>query len=93
LYLKLYKCYLILSSVHFLCCFIIFVLYQFISGEGKMSEKDVYLQETKAITYGFYNLVCKLKKRGYRSAAYFLDVAFLAYNQDVEEELNKAEAV
>ena len=53
LYLKLYKCYLILSSVHFLCCFIIFVLYQFISGEGKMSEKDVYLQETKAITYGF----------------------------------------
>ena len=41
----------------------------------------------------FYNLVCKLKKRGYRSAAYFLDVAFLAYNQDVEEELNKAEAV
>ena len=58
-----------------------------------MSEEDIYLQDTKVITRGFYDLMCRLKRRGYKSAAYFLDVAFLAYNQDLDEELKHIKIV
>ncbi len=58
-----------------------------------MSEEEIYLQELKTITCSFYNLVSRLKKRGYKGAAYFLDVAFLAYNQDVDRELKQVKAI
>ncbi len=57
-----------------------------------MLDNDEYLQETKMITDCFYDLLSKLKKRKYVNATYFLDVAFLAYNQDVDRELQHMKA-
>jgi len=56
-----------------------------------MFEDEAYLEETKAVTDCFSKLSGMLRKRGYKSAAYFLSVAFEAYNQDLDSELKQIE--